>query len=213
MSGIISILKQVGVVITDSHFVYTSGKHGSVYINKDALYPHTTETSDVGRMMAQKFADADLEVVVGPALGGIILSQWTAYHLSQLKNKEILGVYTEKDADSNQIFRRGYDQLVKGKKVLVVEDLTTTGGSVKKVVDTVRANGGKVIGVCVMVNRDPINVTSKTVGAPLTVLGVLKADAFDADKCPLCKTNVPINTSVGHGKKYLEAKRQSSKPH
>ena len=206
MSDIIDILKQVGAVITDSHFVYTSGKHGSVYINKDAVYPHTKETSDVGKMMAEKFAAADIDVVVGPALGGIILSQWTAYHLSQLKDKEILGVYTEKDAESNQILRRGYDQLVKGKKVLVVEDLTTTGGSVRKVVDNVTAAGGNVIGVCVMVNRDPENVTETVVGAPLTVLGVLKADAFDEANCPLCKTNVPININVGHGKKYLESR-------
>ena len=206
MSDIIDILKQVGAVITDSHFVYTSGKHGSVYINKDAVYPHTKETSDVGKMMAEKFAAADIDVVVGPALGGIILSQWTAYHLSQLKGKEILGVYTEKDAESNQILRRGYDQLVKGKKVLVVEDLTTTGGSVRKVVDNVTAAGGNVIGVCVMVNRDPENVTETVVGAPLTVLGVLKADAFDEANCPLCKTNVPININVGHGKKYLESR-------
>src|SRR3989338_3155964 len=203
MDNIIDILKQVGAVITDSHFVYTSGKHGSVYINKDAVYPHTKETSDVGKMMAEKFAAADIDVVVCPALGGIILSQWTAFHLSEMKGKEILGVYTEKDADSNQILRRGYDQLVKGKKVLVVEDLTTTGGSVRKVVDNVTAAGGNVIGVCVMVNRDPENVTETVVGAPLTVLGVLKADAFDEANCPLCKTNVPININVGHGKKYL----------
>ena len=206
MSDIIDILKQVGAVITDNHFVYTSGKHGSVYINKDAVYPHTKETSDVGKMMAEKFAAADIDVVVGPALGGIILSQWTAFHLSEMKGKEILGVYTEKDADSNQILRRGYDQLVKGKKVLVVEDLTTTGGSVRKVVDNVTAAGGNVIGVCVMVNRDPENVTETVVGAPLTVLGVLKADAFDEANCPLCKTNVPININVGHGKKYLESR-------
>ena len=120
MSDIIDILKQVGAVITDSHFVYTSGKHGSVYINKDAVYPHTKETSAVGRMMAKKFANTEVDVVVGPALGGIILSQWTAYHLSQIKGKEILGIYTEKDTDSNQILRRGYDHLVKGKNVLVV---------------------------------------------------------------------------------------------
>jgi len=156
--------------------------------------------------MAEKFAAADIDVVVGPALGGIILSQWTAFHLSEMKGKEILGVYTEKDADSNQILRRGYDQLVKGKKVLVVEDLTTTGGSVRKVVDNVTAAGGNVIGVCVMVNRDPENVTETVVGAPLTVLGVLKADAFDEANCPLCKTNVPININVGHGKKYLESR-------
>lgn len=210
-NDVISILKKVGAVLTDDHFVYTSGKHGSVYINKDALYPHTKETSMVGRMFAEKFKNRSIDVVAAPALGGIILSQWTAHHLSVLKKKEVLGVYTEKDSQKNQIFTRGYDKLVKGKKVLVIEDLTTTGGSVKKVVDSVRAAGGTVIAVCVMVNRDPVNVTSGVVGAPFSALGILKAEAFDEADCPLCKKGIPINTTVGHGKKYLEAKKGANK--
>ncbi|MEK7119123.1 MAG: phosphoribosyltransferase family protein, partial [Patescibacteria group bacterium] len=132
------------------------------------------------------------------------LSQWTAYHLSKLKNKEILGVYTEKTPEKNQIFTRGYDRLVKGKNVLVIEDLTTTGGSVKKVVDSVREAGGNVVAVCVMVNRDPKNVTSSTVGAPFSSLGELLADAVDEGACELCQKGVPVNTTVGHGKKFME---------
>ncbi|MBI3577651.1 phosphoribosyltransferase [Candidatus Gottesmanbacteria bacterium] len=210
---IISILKNIGAVLTDDHFVYTSGKHGSVYINKDALYPHTKETSEVGQMFAEKFKDMDIDVVAAPAVGGTILSQWTAYHLSKLKGKEILSAYTEKDkgttasaAESEQMFRRGYDKIVDGKNVLVIEDLTTTGMSVKKVVDAVRAIGGTVVAVCVMVNRDPEHVNSDLVGAPFSALGVLKAEAFDAAVCPLCKAGIPINTKIGHGKKYLEEK-------
>jgi len=203
-NDVITILKKVGAVLTDDHFVYTSGKHGSVYINKDAVYPHTQETSKIGQMFAEKFKDRDIDVVAAPALGGIILSQWTAYHLSKLKGKEILGVYTEKTPEKNQIFTRGYDFLVKGKNVLVIEDLTTTGGSVKKVVESVKAAGGYVVAVCVMVNRDPKNVTSNTVGAPFSSLGELLADAVDAKDCPLCRQGVPVNTIVGHGKKFME---------
>ena len=213
MGKVVDILKKIGAVITDDHFVYTSGKHGSVYINKDALYPHTAETSEVCRTMAEMFKDKDIDVVVAPAVGGTILSQWVAYHLSQLKNKEILSAYTEKDAgttasaaESNQLFRRGYDLIVKGKKVLVLEDLTTTGISVKQVVDCVRAAGGEVVSVCVMVNRDPKNVNEASVGAPFAAADVLEAQAFDEVTCPWCKANKPINTTVGHGKQYLEEK-------
>lgn len=202
----VNILKAVGAVIIDSHFVYTSGKHGSIYINKDALYTHTERSSDIGLLFAQKFQDMDIDIVAGPAIGGIILSQWTAYHLTKLKGKEILGVYTEKTPDKNQVFTRGYDKLIAGRKVLVVEDLTTTGGSVRKVVDSVVGAGGEVTAACVMVNRDPDKVTSVVVGAPFTALGVLKAEAFDEIDCPLCKANIPINTAVGHGKKYLAEK-------
>ena len=208
MSDVIQILKKVGAVLTDSHFVYTSGKHGSVYINKDAVYPHTKETSAIGKLFAEKFKHKKIDVVAAPALGGIILSQWTAYHLSKLKKKEVLGVYTEKTPDKEQIFTRGYDKLVKGKNVLVIEDLTTTGGSVRKVVDSVKAVGGKVVAVCVMVNRDPKNVTHKVVGAPFYALGILKAEAFEEKTCPFCKEGKPINTSVGHGKKYLEERKK-----
>ncbi|HLL60833.1 MAG TPA: phosphoribosyltransferase family protein [Candidatus Nitrosocosmicus sp.] len=204
---VVDILKKVGAVITDSHLVYTSGKHGSIYVNKDALYPHTNETSMIGKMFAEKYKDMDIDVVAAPALGGIILSQWTAYYLTQLKGKEVLGVYTEKTPEKEQIFTRGYDKLVKGKNVLVIEDLTTTGGSVKKVVDSVRQIGGNVAAVCVMVNRDPVNVTTETIGAPFSSLGVLEASAVDEVDCELCKNNVPINTDVGHGRKYLEAKK------
>lgn len=207
MDDVVSILKKVGAVITDSHFVYTSGKHGSVYVNKDAVYPHTAETSRIGELFAEKYKDVDIDVVAAPALGGIILSQWVAFHLSKLKGKEILGVYTEKTADKQMIFTRGYDKLIKGKKVLVIEDLTTTGGSVKKVVDVVKATGGNVVAVCVMVNRDPEQVTSEVVGAPFSALGVIKASAFNEADCELCKKNVPINTNIGHGRKYVEAKK------
>jgi orotate phosphoribosyltransferase len=202
---ILSILKGVGAILTDNHFVLTSGKHSPIYINKDAVYPHTQETSKIGKLFAEKFKDTDIDVVAAPALGGIILSQWTAYHLSVLKKKDILGVYTEKTPEKNQIFTRGYDMQVKGKKVLVIEDLTATGGSVKKVVDSVRAVGGEVVAVCVMVNRDPINITSETIGAPFSSLGVFPVEAYEEADCPLCKKGVPINTTVGHGKKYLES--------
>src|SRR5687767_1733562 len=145
---IIEILKRVGGLITDSHLVYTSGKHGEVYLNKDAIYPHTEEASNVGKLFAEKYKDMEVDTVVGPALGGIILSQWTAYHLSQLQGKEVYGVYTEKGPDKTMIFTRGYDKLVAGKKVLVIEDITNTGGSVRKVVDVVKESGGEVVGVC-----------------------------------------------------------------
>lgn len=209
MNDILQILKSVGAIITDSHIIYTSGKHGSFYINKDALYPHTEKLSQVGKMFAEKHKDLDIDVVVGPAIGGIVLSTWTAYHLSLIKNKEVLGVYTEKTSDNDQVFKRGYDKLVEGKNVLVVEDVTNTGGSVKKVINSVKEIGGNVIASCVMVNRDPENITSELVGAPFSALGVFKAEAYEESDCPFCKNNIPINTDVGHGKKYLAGKINS----
>lgn len=207
---VLAVFKKTGGYITGSHIVYTSGKHGEAYLNKDAIYPHTAEVSKICREIALRFKDKNIEVVSAPALGGIILSQWTASHLSQLTGREILGVYTEKTPDKNQIFTRGYDKLVKAKKVLVVEDITTTGGSVKKVIDSVRNAGGKVVAVCVLVNRDPDNINSQTIGASYSSLAEIKMQAWEEKDCPLCRKEVPINTTVGKGREYL-AKRGLTK--
>lgn len=207
---VIHILKNAGSVITDSHFVGTSGRHMGTYVNKDALFPHTALTSRICELLAEKNKDLPIDLVVGPALGGIILSQWTAYHLSRITGKEILSVYTEKvpaaDGSEDQIFRRSYDKIVEGKNVLVLEDTVTTGGSVKKVVKTVRNVGGTVVQVCLMVNRDTATVNSESIGAPLAWLAELSAESYSEEECPLCASGVPVNTSVGHGKKFLEKK-------
>jgi len=210
---VIKILKDIGAIITNDHFVYTSGKHGSVYIRKDRLYPYTIKTSEVCAMIAKNVKNKNIEVVVGPALGAIVLSQWTAYHLSKLTGKEVLSVFSEKSYDDEKIFdreqmlKRGYDQLVKKKRVLIIEDLTTTGASVKKVVDQVKNVGGNLVGVYVLVNRNPKEVNSEFMKAPFMSLAVLEADAYDEKNCPLCKKGIPINTEVGHGKEYLNKKK------
>lgn len=214
----LKLLKKTNAILLDSHFVGTSGRHMPGYINKDALYPHTFETSQMGKLFAEKNKDFDIDVVAAPAVGGTILSQWTAYHLSKIKGKEILSVYSEKDkgtmasaAESQQVFRRGYDSYIKGKNVLVIEDLTTTGLSVAKLVQVVKKTGGKVVAVCVMVNRDPKLVTAKSVGAPFSSLAVLEIPSYEEKDCPLCKQNVPVNTKIGHGKHFLEEKAKKKK--
>lgn len=201
---VLDLLKKVGAVYTNGHFVFTSGLHGPVYVNKDAMYLHPMETTMVCLLFAERYQYHDLDVVVGPAVGGIILAQWTAYHLTQLTGREVSGVYTEKDDHDNQVFRRGYGELVRGRKVLIVEDVTTTGGSVQKVIGSVREAGGKVVAVGAMVNRNPDGVNSLSLGVPFSALCTLKTMAYEPDSCPLCKSDVPINTSLGHGKQFLK---------
>ncbi|MBI2631042.1 phosphoribosyltransferase [Candidatus Nomurabacteria bacterium] len=203
---VISILKNVGAILPGSHFVGASGRHMDTYITKDALFPHVLEVEKVCRMFAEKNKDLDIDVVAAPALGGIILAQGTAYALSQIKGKEILAVFTEKTPDSDQIFTRGYDGYVKGRNVLVLEDLTTTGGSVQKVAASVKKVGGNVVAVSVMVNKNPKGVNSDLFGAPFNSLGELEVETYDEKDCPLCKNNIPINIKFGHGKKFLKSK-------
>jgi orotate phosphoribosyltransferase len=208
MKDIVSILKSVGAIIPDGHFVGTSGRHLGAYINKDALTSHTKHTSDVGKLFADKFKNKNIEVVVAPAVAGIPLSQWTAYHLSKVCKKEVLSLFTEKTPENDQIFKRGYDALVKGRRVLVVEDITTTGSSVKKVIESVKVAGGKVVSVGVMINKDPKAVDAKSIGAPFSALGVFEIPSYEARECPMCRAGVNVNTEFGHGKKFLENKNK-----
>jgi orotate phosphoribosyltransferase len=203
---ILDILGKVQAVITNSHLVYTSGKHGSAYVNKDAIYPHTELTSQLCEEIAKHFAKHGVEVVIAPAVGGVILSQWVAYHLTKITGREVLGVYAEKDGE-NFTIKRGYDKLSAGKKVLVVEDLLTTGQSVKKVIDAARAIGANIVGLAVLCNRG--GVTAKDVSDPPELFSLInvKLDTWDEADCPLCARNVPINTEVGHGRQYLARKK------
>jgi len=200
MKEVIEILTKVGALMPNGHFVGTSGKHLDTYITKDALLPHT-------KKMAEKAKNYGAEVVVGPALGGIVFSQWTAHHLTQVLGKEILSFYTEKTPDGGQMFTRGYDAKVKGRKVLVVEDTVTTAGSAMKVVRAVQEAGGKVVHVLVITNRDPEHVNSESLGIPFDSLCDLPLVSYTPEECPMCRDNVPVNVLFGHGKKFLESKK------
>ena len=207
---VLQVLSKVGAVIT-GHIVYTSGLHGTAYVNKDAVYPHTEETSRLCRAIAERFAPDKVEVVIAPAIGGVILSQWTAYHLTKMNGYEVLGVYAEKSEGRNAfVIKRGYDKIVAGKNVLVVEDVLTTGGSAKKVVEATRALGGNIVGLGVLCNRG--GITPEDVANPpkLFELVNVRLDAWDEKECPLCLQNVPINTDVGKGAEFL-ARNQSKK--
>ncbi len=203
MNKVIDILTKTGAILPQSHFVGTSGLHFDTYVNKDFLYPHTKETSEVCKILADKFKGANIEIVIGPALGGIILSQWVAYHLSGIYGKEVLGVYTEKSPDGGQIFTRGYENYVKGKRVLLVEDIVTTGGSLLKTAKVIQDAGGDIISACAMVNKNK-DIEREISGVPFIALSNLFIPTYEAAVCPLCKNNIPINIKVGHGKKFLE---------
>jgi orotate phosphoribosyltransferase len=203
MDDVVQILKDVGAIL-EGHFIGVSGRHLSLYVNKDAWLPHTGLVSKICQMLAEQNKDKNIDVVVGPAVGGIPLSQWTAYHLSQMTGRDVLSVFTEKTPDDNQIFKRGYDTLVKGKRILAVEDTLTTGGSVKKTIDTVLAAGGDLVQLSVIINRDPVNVTEATFGVPFQALAELPSESFAEGEVPDWLANIPINTTVGHGAKYLK---------
>ena len=198
---VLEVLQKVGA-FRSGHFVFVSGLHADTYVNKNAMYPYTHEMSKLCRGIAERFAGKGVEAVVGPATGGIILSQWVAYHLSELEGREIFGAYADKDGDGF-VIKRGYDEVIKGKKTIVVEDLVTTGGSLKKVVEAARAIGADVVGAVAICNRG--GVTREAVGSPPEFISLLTVhlEQWPESECELCQKGIPINIDVGHGKEFL----------
>lgn len=201
---------EVGAIVSDSHFVYSSGRHSSVYVNKDALYLYPRTIASLCRLMGQPYDANAIDVVVGPVLGGIILSQWVAHSLTERRSfGETLAVYAEKGADSAEkkfFFGRGYDRFIPGRNILVVEDVLTTGGSARQVIELVRKHDGNVVGLSVLCNRG--NVQPADVGdVPIQSLITLSLDTYTEEDCPYCEQGVPINTELGKGRAFLTRKR------
>jgi len=206
---VFKILKESEALITDTHVVLTSGRHGNAYINKDAIYVHPENVMFLCTQLAQGFFECPekASVVAAPALGGIILSQMTAFKMTyfELISRPPMAVYAEKQADGSFAFRRGYDKLLKGTSVAVVEDILTTGGSVKKTIEAVSACGGNVIAVGALVNRG--GITAEDLDVPhLFSLANVELETWAEEECPLCQQGVPINTEVGKGAEYLARK-------
>lgn len=208
---IMQVFADVGAIISNSHFVYSSGRHSSVYINKDALYLHTNAISALCQLMARPYDANEIDVVVGPVLGGIVLSQWVAHSLNTERSSgETLALYAEKEGDGPDkkfFFGRGYDQYISGKNVLVVEDILTTGGSARQVIELVRKHGGNVVGVSALCNRG--GVQPKDVGdVPISTLITVNLETFTEAECPFCQQQVPINTELGKGRAFLAKQKR-----
>ena len=205
---VLDLLQKVGA-FRSGHFVLTSGRHGDSYVNKDALYTHTHDLSRLCRSIAERFKDANIEAVTGPAVGAAILSQWIAYHLTDITKREVYAVGADKDGLGGFVFKRGYEKIIAGKNTLVVEDLTTTGGSLRKVVEAARAVGADVVAAVVICNRG--NVQKKDIGNPPEFISLvnLQLDSWSESECELCAMGIPVNVDIGHGRDFLAKKGKS----
>ena len=208
--AIMQMFADVGAIVTDSHFVYTSGRHSSVYVNKDALYVHPRVIETLCCAMAVPYDAEQIDVVVGPVMGGIVLSQWDAHHLNERRaTGETLAVYAEKEGDGQDktfAFRRGYDRYIAGKNILVVEDILTTGGSARQVIELIRQYGGNVIGLSALCNRG--NVQPQDVAnAPIQTLISIALETYSAEERPFCRDHMPVNTELGKGRAFLAQRR------
>ena len=131
--------------IMEGHFSLTSGKHSQYYVEKFNVLQQPKYTEKLCKAIAEHFANENIETVVGPMTGGIIL----AHEVGKALNTR--AIFTER-VDGKMTFRRGFN-LRDGESVLIVEDIVTTGGSVKEVIDVVKNFGGVPVAVAMLVDR------------------------------------------------------------
>ncbi len=192
---VLAELEKIGAVFTGKHFVYASGKHGSGYINMDIMFPQVSLVAELCHDLVASF-EGEFDAIAAPATGGIELGVLSALAAGTP------GVWADKDGAGGFVFERaGFIDAINGKRVLVVEDLLTTGGSVEKVCREIEKSGGIVVGVSVVCNRG--GVTAKQLGAPrLESLADVTFEALEASECKLCSDGVPIAEDMGHGDDY-----------
>jgi orotate phosphoribosyltransferase len=196
--------------IFNGHFIYTKGGHGDKYVDKSEITFWPEDTGILCKDIAFQWYDKNIEVVVGPAIGGIILANRVAEWLTNFTGREIPALYTEKE-NGKQVLKRGRDKIA-GKNVLIVKDITNTGKSAEETISACSEAGANIIGCHALVNRSPGIVTSQTLGVPIFLaLKEMEVANYPEEKCPLCAKKVPINTDRGHGAEYLKKNPEKAK--
>ncbi len=176
----IEILKQTGVM-QEGHFKLTSGRHSDKYMQCAKLFILPDTSAEMSKALAEKFSDTKIDLVVGPAIGGIILAYEVARQLS------LPNIFAERQ-DGDMTFRRGFT-VKPGTKVLVVEDVVTTGGSVKEVIKLTESFGAEVVGVGAIVDRSNGRVDF---GTRFEAVLSMEVVSFPPEECPICKTGMPL---------------------
>lgn len=172
---IYEVFKEAGVLL-EGHFILTSGRHSNRYMQCAKLFQHTRYAEPLCKELAQKFQDMHIDAVIGPALGAIQMSYEVSRHLG------VRNMFTER-VDKVMTLRRGFE-IKQGERILVVEDVVTTGGSVKEVIEIVKKKGGIPVAVGCIVDRSAGKVDF---GIPLQSVISVDIQSFEPDDCPLCK--------------------------
>ena len=178
---ILEVFREAGALL-EGHFLLSSGLHSPKYLQCALVLEDPARAERLCRQLVRAFSDDRIECVVGPALGGILV----AYELARALGTRSL--FTERQ-DGKMTLRRGF-ALRPGERVLLAEDVVTTGGSLREVQDLVRAAGAEVVAVAALVDRT--SGRDPGFGIPLASLLKMDVPTYPPESCPLCEADQPV---------------------
>ncbi len=218
---VVRMFEKAEALLTKDHFVLTPhpgvdwGPHSDTYVSKMRLLADPTAASMLGYVMAEHAYRnfGVIDGVIGPMNGGGFLSQWAAYHLCHFTGRKIRSFYAEKTLDGKDfVIGGGLLDEIGGAKILGVDDVLKSGGSIGKVNNLVWRAGGSIVGVAALWNRGAVaeyQLGEKKVS--LFSLVNRRIDEWSGEaECPLCRDGVPINEKVGKGAEFMARKRKES---
>ncbi|MFC2071119.1 orotate phosphoribosyltransferase [Chloroflexota bacterium] len=181
MNNVEDIFEKSGAILK-GHFLLASGLHSPVYWEKFQVLQFPNYTEQLCRMITTHFLKQGVQVVAGPTTGGIILAFEVAKQLA------VRGIFAEKEGATGRAFRRGFN-INSGERVLIVDDILTTGGSIREVMAAVTNDGGIIVGVGVLVDRSEQRVDF---GVPFFSCHHATTPTYVPEDCPLCAAEIPL---------------------
>jgi orotate phosphoribosyltransferase len=182
--------------LREGHFRLKSGLHSRLYLEKFLVLQYPTLASELCRRMAEKVAGLKPNVVVGPTTGGVLLAFETARHLSAMTGWEVRGLFAEPGVlAGGRELRRGFE-VSRADTVVLVDDILTTGGSLRETREAVERAGGQAVAAVVMVDRssEPVDI-----GVPIRSVGQIEIQTWEAGDCPLCDSGDWLETPGSAG--------------
>lgn len=176
---VIKLLKESEALL-EGHFLLSSGKHSDGYVQCAKLLQYPEKAEKALSKIADQLKDKKIDIVLGPAMGGIVV----AYELGRQLEKP--AIFSERE-DGEMTIRRGFE-INKGDRVLIAEDVVTTGKSAFEAIDAVKAHGGEVVGIACLVDR----TGELELEYPLYAATEIDINVYDNSECPLCKENIEI---------------------
>lgn len=176
------IFEKSGTVLK-GHFSLASGLHSPVYWEKFRVLQYPEHTEALCHLITNRFRKDKVQVVAGPTTGGVILAYETARQLG------VRGIFAEKEPGSEvRSFRRDFE-IRPGERVLIVDDILTTGKSIREVMAAVAQTGGLLVGIGVLVDRSETHID---LGVPFFSCLRVQAQAYKPESCPLCARGIPL---------------------